>query len=231
MLKKETLNLLNSTEIDFKNVFSICIGKSYLFQKRFIDSLGNYDRWSTDVKEGLLKLDDKIFNVEYIGTTGNDDPYWYSADVERVIPENYTSLIVNSKKNMEALNFSKLVDKKIFIVDFINAYNLSMIYIAFAPENVAYFCGSGDPSIYMFVKNLPDSIFRKIEAYEFTTFVMDVISKFDVNHILLVKSILLENSIDFVETNNSIIAKFKDSTLTINFNENDLIESISGGLN
>ena len=231
MLKKETLNLLNSTEIDFKNVFSICIGKSYLFQKRFIDSLGNYDRWSTDVKEGLLKLDDKIFNVEYIGTTGNDDPYWYSADVERVIPENYTSLIVNSKKNMEALNFSKLVDKKIFIVDFINAYNLSMIYIAFAPENVAYFCGSGDPSIYMFVKNLPDSIFRKIEAYEFTTFVMDVISKFDVNHILLVKSILLDNSIDFVETNNSIIAKFKDSTLTINFNENDLIESISGGLN
>ena len=40
MLRTETLNLLNSNNIDFKNIFSICIGKSFLYQSRFIDYLG-----------------------------------------------------------------------------------------------------------------------------------------------------------------------------------------------
>ena len=43
MLKKETLSLLNSNSVDFKKIFSICIGKSYLFQHRFIDYLGKYN--------------------------------------------------------------------------------------------------------------------------------------------------------------------------------------------
>ena len=37
MLKKETLSLLNTDGLNYKNIFSICIGKSYLFQSRFID--------------------------------------------------------------------------------------------------------------------------------------------------------------------------------------------------
>lgn len=39
-----------------------------------------------------------------------------------------------------------------------------MIYIAFAPQDVAYFCGSGDSKIYMFVKDLPANIFEKVES-------------------------------------------------------------------
>ena len=37
MLKKETLDLLNTEGLNYKNIFSICIGKSYLFQSRFIE--------------------------------------------------------------------------------------------------------------------------------------------------------------------------------------------------
>ena len=47
MLKEETLKLLNSYDIDFKNVFSICIGKTFLYQKRFIDYIGKYNNWNT----------------------------------------------------------------------------------------------------------------------------------------------------------------------------------------
>ena len=232
MLKKETLNLLNNDNIGFRNIFSICIGKTFLFQKRFINSLEKYNSWSTSVKEGILKLDDKIFNVEYIGTTGDDDPYWYSAEMEKVIPDQFTNLIVSSKKNMEVLNFSKLTEKQIFVVDFINGYNLSMIYIAFAPLNVAYFCGSGNPSIYMFVKNLPDNIFEKIKPEEFATTIMSIISSFDVNHKLLVKALLIENDIDFVDNNDNIVAKFNEnSNFIVKFNDKGLITNISGGLN
>ena len=107
-----------------------------------------------------------------------------------------------------------------------------MIYIAFAPENVAYFCGSGNPSIYMFVKNLPDIIFERIHSEEFSTFIVDVISNFDVDHRLLVKSVLIENDIDFIDNDNSIVVRFSnDSILKVDFNDKGLIKGISGEMN
>lgn len=231
MIKKETLNLLDLDNLNFKDVFSVCIGKTYLFQKRFINYIGKYNRWDTDVKEGILKLDDRIFDVEYIGTTSVMDGYWYSSELEKVIPDEYVNLIINIRKNMQSLNLDKLTDGKIKLENDINGYNLSMIYIAFAPERVAYFCGSGDVSIYMFVKNLPDDIFKKMNSVEFSSLVMEIISIFNVNHKLMVKALLSENDIEYSESQNNVIAKFNDnSIMTVEFDENDLLNKISGNV-
>ncbi len=231
MLKKETLNLLNNESKDFKNIFSICIGKAYLFQKRLKDYFGDYNQWNTDIKEGILKLDEKSFNVEYIGTTSIGDNYWYSAEVESVIPDQFVNLMINTRNTLESLDLKELAEVKIPLTNEINGYNLSMIYVAFAKENVACFCGSGDTSIYMFVKQLPEDIFKKINSVEFSSRVMEIISTFNVNHILMVKALLCENDIEFSEDNNNIVAKFNEkSVLTIEFNDNGLLTNISGDL-
>jgi len=232
MLKKSTINLLKLNGINFKNVFSICIGKTYLFQKRFIDYIGEYNHWDTNVEEGILKLDDKLFDVEYIGTTSKSDNLWYSSELERVIPDEYVNLMIKIRNNMQSVNLDSLTEEKIMLDGDINGYNLSMIYIAFSPENVAYFCGSGDSSIYMFVKNLPEKIFEKINSYELSSCINDIISTFNVNHKLMVKALLNENGIHYDDHQNNVIAKFNEnSLLTINFDDNDLITNISSYLN
>ncbi len=230
MLKKETLNLLNPNSPDFIDIFSICIGKSFLFQSRFIDYLGQYNHWDTDVEKGLLKLDNRLFNVEYIGTTSTSDNYWYSADLEKIIPIKYVNLIIDIKKVLKSLGLNQLAEGKIMLNNDLNGYNLSMIYLAFAPQNVTYFCGSGNTSIYMFVKNLPDTLFKEMNSIEFSNRVMEIISTFNVNHRLMVKALLIENNIQFNESQNEIIAKFNEkSVLTIKFNEKGLV-NISGNL-
>ena len=231
MLKQETLNLLKLDDADFKDIFSICIGKTYLYQNRFIDHLGIYNNWSTNVKEGILKLDDKSFDVEYIGTTSKSDNYWYSSELESVIPDQYVNFMINIRKMMRSLNIKNLTEGKIILQNDVTGYNLSMIYVAFAPENTAYFCGSGDVSIYMFVKNLPEEIFKKINSAEFSSHVMKIISNFNVNHRLMVKALLLENDIEYKNDGNNIIAKFSEnSILTVEFDDNDRIKNISGNL-
>ena len=231
MLKKETISLLNSNNADFKNVFSICIGKSSLYQKRFIDYLGKYNHWNTNVKEGILKLDDRLFNVEYIGTTSTSDNFWYSSELESVIPDEYVNLMINTRKIMQSLNLQKFTEGKIELNNDVNGYNLSMIYIAFAPENVAYFCGSGNTSIYMFVMNLPGDILKKMNSVEFSSCVMEIILTFNVNHKLMVKALLSENEIEYSDNQNNIVAKFNDNAiLTIEFDNNDLLKNISGNL-
>lgn len=231
MLKKETLDLLNSEGLNYKNIFSICIGKSYLFQSRFIDYIGKYSHWDTNIKEGILKLDERSFNVEYIGTTSTSDNYWYSSELESLIPDEYVNLMIKIRKTMQSLNLEQLTKGKIPLTNDINGYNLSMIYIAFAPENVAYFCGSGDTSIYMFVKQLPENIFKKMNSVEFSSKVMEITSTFNVNHKLMVKALLCENEIDYNDDNNNIVAKFNEnSVLTIEFDNNGLLKKVSGNL-
>lgn len=231
MLKKETLGLLNSEGLTYKNIFSICIGKSYLFQSRFIDYIGKYSHWDTNIKEGILKLDERSFNVEYIGTTSTADNYWYSSELESLIPDEYVNLMIKIRKTMQSLNLEQLTEGKIPLTNDINGYNLSMIYIAFAPENVAYFCGSGDTSIYMFVKQLPENIFKKMNSVEFSSKVMEITSTFNVNHKLMVKALLCENEIDYNDDNNNIVAKFNEnSVLTIEFDNNGLLKKVSGNL-
>lgn len=228
MLKKETLNLLEN--VNFKDIFSICIGKTYINQKRFIEYIGKYYKWNTDVKKGILQIDYKKFDVEYIGTTSKSDNYWYSAEVEQVIPNKYKKIIKSVKKEMEKINIKEISSSKIPLKDEINGYNLSMIYIAFAKENLAYFNGSGDTSIYMFVKKLPKELFRRMTASEFSASVMEIIGQFVVDHKLLVKALLIENDYPFEEEENKIIAKFSEkSVLTIEFNK--ISTKISGYLN
>ena len=231
MLKKETLDLLNSEGLNYKNIFSICIGKSYLFQSRFIDYIGKYSHWDTNIKEGILKLDERLFNVEYIGTTSISDNYWYSSELESLIPDEYVNLMIKIRKTMQPLNLEQLTEGKIPLTNDINGYNLSMIYIAFAPENVAYFCGSGDTSIYMFVKQIPENIFKKMNSVEFSSKVMEITSTFNVNHKLMVKALLCENEIDYNDDDNNIVAKFNEnSVLTIEFDNNGLLKKVSGNL-
>ena len=231
MLKKETIELIEIEKANFNDILSICIGKMYLFQIRFKDYLGNYNSWNTDVNEGILKIDNRYFDVEYIGTTSNADNYWYSSELEKIIPDQNVNMMINTIEIMRKLEISNLTESKILLNNDVNGYNLSMIYCAFAPDDVACFCGSGDTSIYMFVKRLPEKIFYRMNSIEFSNRLMEIISIFNVNHKLMTKSLLIENDIKYTEDNNKIIADFGvDSKITIEFDNTERLLNISGNL-
>ena len=70
-----------------------------------------------------------------------------------------------------------------------------------------------------------------MNSVEFSNRVMEIISKFNVNHKLMVQAMLIENEIEHSVEGNNIIAKFNDkSILTVEFSEKDLINKISGNL-
>lgn len=231
MLKEKTLDLLNGEEKNFENIFSICIGNLFNIQQRFIDYIGQqYSNWSTDIRECTLKLgNERVFDVEYIGTTSQSDNFWFSSEVEKLIPDAGTQLMTNARKNLERYGFTDLAQPKIELIGDINGYNLSMIYMAFIDAKTAYFCGLGNTNIYMFVKNLDEKLFDRINSVEFSNRIMKLISTFNVNHRLMVKAILTENDIEYTEEDNEILAKFNDTSITITF-ENGRIKNCLGNL-
>lgn len=230
MLKEKTLKLIKNEETNFKKIFSICIAKPYTYQRRFIDYIGQYNHWDTNVKEGTLFLDTKKFNVEYIGTTSTSDNYWYSSELESVIPDEYVNLMIQTRKKLQELNINSLATGKIELGGDIKGYNLSMIYIALAPIDTAYFNGSGDTSIYMFVKDLPSEIFERITAVEFPNVVMEILGTFNVEHKLMVKALASEFDYEYREEGNSIIVTFSEKSELVFKFDGEYLKEVTGSL-
>jgi hypothetical protein len=221
MIKIKTFELLNGKEKSFKNIFSLCIGQVYIQSARFADYLGHYDSWYYDVTNGSLKLDNRIFDVEFIGSTSTNDNYWESSEIARIIPDEYVKLMISTRKIMEELELEELTQSKILLTEGITGILLASIYVAFAPLNTVYFCGQNDNvSVYMFVKNLPENIFKRITFSEFYHFISKIIEDFGTNCIdpkLLIESMLIENDIEYkveklsdFEYNTLIVAKFDE---------------------
>ena len=217
MIKNSTLSLIRKDEMNFKNLFSICIGNQYLHQRRFLDYIGKYSHRDLDLTTGSLLLDGMNFNVECIGTTSNNDYYWCSSEIEKVIPDEYVNLMIKTRQILEKINvLSFLTDSKIVVEGDINGYNLSMIYIAFCPEEVSYYCVTDDASgsnIYLFVKNLPNNIFKPIESFELFGVINEIISTFNVDLRLMIKALLMESDIPFEEEENKIIVHFSETSI------------------
>lgn len=228
-LKNETLKLVNLENVSFNDLLAICIGKVYSNHRKFMDYAGTYNKWNTELDTGILKLDDKEYQVEYIGSTAlNIDKFWYSSEVEKKIPDKFVNLMTKARSTMQNFNLMQYSAGKIEIQNEIDGHALAIIYTAFAPENVVYFCGVGNINLFMFVKDLPASIFERVGSNTFIATVMEIISNFDVNHRLMIKAFLIENGCSFVENNNEIIADFSEtSKITFKFDGN-ILKSTSG---
>ena len=219
MIKDKVLDLIDVKKAKFKEIFSICIGDVYIRQIRFAKTLNENYRWDTDITKGILEIDEKEYKVEYIGTTSERDGCWFSANIETRVPKKYSNMISNIKERIKKLNIEEFSNDKILIQGDKNGHNLSIIYTAFANDNVAYFpgVGVGELSIFMFVKNLPKDIFRKISMQEFLITVPKLLA-FEIDHKLMVKALLIQNDIHFKESMFEIKAEFdKDSFIKIKF--------------
>lgn len=67
-------------------MLSIYIGKVYSNQIELQSYLGQYQRWSVQINNGKLIIDEKEFDVDFLGTTSVSDGMWFNADLEKEIP-------------------------------------------------------------------------------------------------------------------------------------------------
>lgn len=223
-MKKNILELVQFDKNSFKDLLSICIGKAYSNQLEFAEYIGNYSRWDTDITKGKLILENKTFDVEYIATTSVSDGMWFNAELEGQIPDAYVQLAIQVRKIMQ--NNGITYEPKIKLDNSlgITGGNLAYINCALCQENVTYFNGSGNVSIFMFVKNLPAKIFEQIDANKFTTRVMQLIRNNDLNHKLMIESFLLCNDCIVEKEENKITGTFNnDSTIEFSFEGNSLM--------
>jgi hypothetical protein len=223
-MKKNILELIQFDKNSFKDLLSVCIGKAHSNQLELAEYIGEYGRWNTDVTQGKLILgNNKTFDVEYIATTSTSDGMWFSAELERQIPDDYIQLAIQVKIVMQNNNIPYEAKIKLDDSVGITGANLAYINCTLCQENVVYFNGSGNVSIFMFVKKLPDKIFEQVNANKFTTRVTELISNNDLNHKLMIESFLLNNDCKIEKEENKLVGIFNNgSAIEFSFAGNSL---------
>lgn len=232
--KNTVLDLIMSNVInknDYVELLSACIGKVYSNQIELQEYLGNYQKWNVTISKGELYIDDKKFDVDFLGTTSNSDGMWFNADLEKQILERYMQALFSSYKNIEKYSIGEILPKKVKLDDLYTDHSLAIIYTALSGKNTCYFKGNGDVSIFMIFNNIPENIVKSTDANKFANRTMYIIQNFNVKHRLMIKSFAISNGNEFVEENDSIIVKFtNDSSLIFKFDDKDRLINISGNL-
>jgi len=223
---------------NFKDLFSICLGKVFSNKIELDEYIGHYGRWDTDVTKGELLCDNKRFNVEYIGTSSKQDGMWFSAELEKQIPDEYLSILLKTRNLMKSLNLTNLAESKIPLNNVITDEKLAIIYTAFSTnEKISYYVGnSGDIKIFMFVKdfdgeNVISTLTQPIGSHKFIPRVQQMLASYDVDHKLFIKSFLIHNRCRYQEIPNKIIGTFGDKSISFEFDNDGYLTSMSGVLN
>lgn len=228
-MNQEILNLCKNKT--FKELFSAAIGKVYSNQIEFKNSIGSYSKFNTDFNQGILYLDSNQYKVQYIGTSSRTDNMWFSSEYETTIPDQYVDRSIKARKFIEQNGFEHLKLDKCQMSNEITDDKIAIIYTSVFSD-VCYFKGtSGEVSLFMFIENLPNTIFEKIGSDKFIPRVIEIISNFDVNHKIMIKSFLINNGCTYEEQGNNVIAKFSEnSIITFSFNNSEQLTNIDGQL-
>lgn len=221
---------------NFKNLFSISVGKVYSDNIELKNYIGNYSRWSTDVTNGILKIDEKEFKVQYLGTVSTSDNMWFTAEMEQQIPDQYVDYAIKSREMFTQLELNEFCEGKIALTEEITGDKLATIYCAFMPISgpCTYLkMQSNDLIFYMCLENIPQNLFEKIGSSKFVPRIMEIINNNkNIDHKLMIQSFLLNNKCQLIDNDNSIVAIFdENSKIVFNFDENNRLISTEGALN
>ena len=214
---------------NFIDLLSVCMGKAQANQLNLLDILGEHKRWNVDVTRGKLTIDDKDFDIEFIGTESATNNTWLWADANNGIPEEAKTIVKQIYSIGKAYGIPEFLEDNLPIEGLINGHNLSSIACILLSDKLCYYRGKSDesaPAVFMFVKSADAKIFEPVDTNRFNRIVMECISAYELNHWLFIKSFMELNncSIDVTEQSiigiwpngNKFIAKFDESNRYIN---------------
>ena len=230
-MQSKAFKLLN--EKSFQGLYDLSVGKVYSNKIEMMEYVGEAMSFDTDLKTCTLKLGEKGFEVDYIGTHSLEDNMWFTAELESQIPDAGVKEIITVRKLFSQIGLGEFYAEKLEVNENVTPEMLATIYTAFMPEQQVYYVGkSGSVSLFMRVKGLPSEVFAKISPVKFVPRVMEIISNCNVkNHKLMVESFLLNNGCVVKVKGNTVVGVFNETEITFVFDDQNRLVKTEGILN
>ncbi|WP_107785251.1 DUF6882 domain-containing protein [Campylobacter concisus] len=222
------LDKLGVDKSNWSELFSACVGKSTLLQKRAFKLMVEGSNWQVDFDSGKIYFDEHEFDMQFIGSESFSSNTWlWGYENINGFDERLLGLANKAREFGEKFGLSAFSTPQFELDENFNGHTISMILcIAFDEQNYYRIEYDGGAA---YVAFRSDAVFEEpVLANELLSVVNECLSTYELDHKIFVKGLLLSCDMKFSESPNEIVSDKYE--LSFKFDELNRLINISSKL-
>ena len=222
------LDKLGVDKSNWSELFSACVGKATLLQKRAFKLLVEGSNWQVDFDSGKIYFDEREFDMQFIGSESFSSNTWlWGYENINGFDERLLGLANKAREFGEKFGLSAFSRPQFELDENLNGHTISMILCTAFDEQNYYRIEYDGGAAYVAFRS--DAVFEEpVLANELLSVVNECLSTYDLDHKILVKGLLLSCDMKFSERPNEIVANKNE--LSFKFDELNRLINISSKL-
>lgn len=200
------LDKLGIDKSNWSELFSACVGKATLLQKRAFKLLVQGSDWQVDFDSGKIYFDEREFDMQFIGSESFSSNTWlWGYENINGFDERLLELANKARKFGEKFGLSTFSTPRFELNENFNGHTISMILCTAFDEQNYYRIEYEGGAAYVAFRS--DVVFEEpVLANELLSVVNECLSTYELDHKILVKGLLLSCDMKFSESPNEIVA-------------------------
>ena len=222
------LDKLGVDKSNWSELFSACVGKATLLQKRAFKLLVEGSNWQVDFDSGKIYFDGREFDMQFIGSESFSSNTWlWGYENINGFDERLLELANKAREFGEEFGLSAFNTPRFELDENFNGHTISMVLCTVFDEQNYYRIEYEGGAAYVAFRS--DMVFEEpVLANELLSAINECLSTYELDHKILVKGLLLSCDMKFSESPNEIVANKNE--LSFKFDELNRLINISSTL-
>ena len=222
------LDKLSVDKSNWSELFSACVGKATLLQKRAFKLLVEGSNWQVDFDSGKIYFDEREFDMQFIGSESFSSNTWlWGYENINGFDERLLELANKAREFGEKFGLSAFSAPRFELDENFNGHTISMVLCTAFDEQNYYRIEYEGGAAYVAFRS--DLVFKEpVLANEILSVVNECLSSYELDHKIFIKGLLLSCDMKFSESPNEIVANKNE--LSFKFDELNRLVNISSTL-
>ena len=222
------LDKLGVDKSNWSELFSACVGKATLLQKRAFKLLVEGSNWQVDFDSGKIYFDGREFDMQFIGSESFSSNTWlWGYENINGFDERLLELANKAREFGEKFGLSVFSTPRFDLDENFNGHTISMVACTAFDEQNYYRIEYEGGAAYVAFRS--DVVFEEpVLANEILSVVNECLSSYELDHKIFIKGLLLSCDMKFSESPNEIVANKNE--LSFKFDELNRLINISSKL-
>ncbi|WP_459824329.1 DUF6882 domain-containing protein [Campylobacter concisus] len=222
------LDKLDVDKSNWSELFSACVGKATLLQKRAFKLMVEGSNWQVDFDSGKIYFDEREFDMQFIGSESFSSNTWlWGYENINGFDERLLKLANKAREFGEKFGLSAFSTPRFELDENFNGHTISMVLCTAFNEQNYYRIEYEGGAAYVAFRS--DVVFEEpVLANELLGVVNECLSSYELDHKIFIKGLLLSCDMKFSESPNEIVSNKYE--LSFKFDELNRLINISSKL-
>ena len=222
------LDKLGVDKSNWSKLFSACVGKATLLQKRAFKLLVQGSDWQVNFDSGKIYFDGHEFDMQFIGSESFSSNTWlWGYENINGFDERLLKLANKAREFGEKFGLSAFSTPQFELDENFNGHTISMVLCTAFDEQNYYRIEYEGGAAYVAFRS--DVVFEEpVLANELLSVVNECLSSYELDHKIFIKGLLLSCDMKFSESPNEIVSDKYE--LSFKFDELNRLINISSKL-